>query len=210
MLLPFALGFRFLVVGPISWCVPPLRRLVLAWGSTLTSNHQAPEAWLAADRLRILGTELAAACLWWTLLALMATGHLPWRLAEAVLLGWVLAMALNQTRLLCNHRLLEHPQPKAAVAETLESFTVVARGLERLLLPLGGGFHALHHLAPSVPFHHLEEAHARLLRALPEDCAYRATVVPGVVAALADHVHMAGSREVEQPAAGAGGPFAVE
>lgn len=204
LLLPFGLALRFLVVGPLSWGVPPLRRLVLAWGSTLTSNHLAPERWSAPERGRIVLSELAAAGLWWSALALMETGRLQWRVAAVVLLGWMLAMALHQVRLLCNHRLLDHSHPRSEVGVTLESYTVAARGLQRLILPLGAGYHALHHLAPAVPFHHLEQAHARLLRALPEDSAYRLTVVPGIRSALADHVRMAGSRAVEQPAFGAG------
>jgi fatty acid desaturase len=48
-----------------------------------------------------------------------------------------------------------------------------------LFFPVGLRYHALHHLFPTLPYHHLAEAHRRLLAALPEGSSYHRTVAPG-------------------------------
>jgi fatty acid desaturase len=47
-------------------------------------------------------------------------------------------------------------------------------------MPVGLRFHALHHLFPSLPYHNLAAAHARLMAALPADSPYRRTVSSGL------------------------------
>jgi fatty acid desaturase len=56
-----------------------------------------------------------------------------------------------------------------------------------LWAPVGLRFHALHHLLPGVPYHHLLEAHRRLVAALGADSPYhRANYagLPGLVGRL--------------------------
>ena len=42
-----------------------------------------------------------------------------------------------------------------------------------ILLPLGIGYHALHHLDPLLPYHAMGSAHQLLMRELPEGSIYR-------------------------------------
>jgi fatty acid desaturase len=176
--LPLALALRFLLVAPLSWLVPPLRRVVLARASTLASNGAAPPpAWSPAERRAILVTEACAVALWWSLIGGMAQGVVPARLPLLVLGAWLVAMVCNQVRGLTAHFFVRHPgrlDPRSAM---LESTTLEPGGLlGPVLFPLGLGYHALHHLAPAVPFHHLARAHARLVEALPPSSPYRHTV----------------------------------
>ena len=44
-----------------------------------------------------------------------------------------------------------------------------------LLFPVGLRYHALHHLFPALPCHHMGTAHRRLMQNLPSDSPCRAT-----------------------------------
>ena len=56
--------------------------------------------------------------------------------------------------------------------------------LTGLWAPVGLRFHALHHLFPSLPYHNLAAAHARLMAELPDDSPYRETSETSLWAAL--------------------------
>src|SRR5581483_1231001 len=72
LLLPMALAVRFAILAPLSWIVPPLRRLVVDRFSALVINHryvrQAPID--RAGRVQ----EAAAAALVWVAIGLWAGG----------------------------------------------------------------------------------------------------------------------------------------
>ena len=55
-----------------------------------------------------------------------------------------------------------------------------------LWAPVGLRFHALHHLFPSMPYHNLATAHARLMAELPADSPYRLTESSSLLATIAD------------------------
>jgi hypothetical protein len=54
----------------------------------------------------------------------------------------------------------------------------------RKLLPPSARLHALHHLAPAVPYHDLDQAHRRLLARFPAGSTYRRASSPGYFAAI--------------------------
>jgi NAD(P)-dependent dehydrogenase (short-subunit alcohol dehydrogenase family)/fatty acid desaturase len=168
--LPFALLLRFAAVAPLSWLFRPLRRVVVARMSTLTVNPHYAAGPLS--RGEIVYEVLATAASWgW--IALFATGALPLRVLACLCAAVLATMALHQVRALITHR-YQSPGTRLAMEEVLiDSINFVPRSrVLAMLLPAGARMHALHHLAPSVPFHNLETAHARLLSSLPQGSAY--------------------------------------
>ena len=71
------------------------------------------------------------------------------------------------------------------LAQLLDSINYPRRPfVSALWAPVGLRFHALHHLFPSLPYHNLATAHARLMAELPADSPYRLTESPSLVASL--------------------------
>ena len=73
----------------------------------------------------------------------------------------------------------------------LDSNTIPGGPWTELWAPLGMRYHALHHLFPTMPYHTMGVAHRRLLRELPADSPYHATLRRSMVAAIAELVRKA-------------------
>lgn len=106
--------------------------------------------------------------------------------------GWVAAvmftnMALQQLRSTMAHRYASHGEMMDEDDVHADTYNVVpASRLLRFLLPVGARLHALHHLAPAVPFHDLEAAHQRLIDWLPPESSYHRATATSVRAIVAD------------------------
>ena len=171
-LAPVGVVLRFAVLTPLSFLWPPLRRQVLGRLSAMTINPRFtredlafPLAWRAQE---------IACWLWsWTLAALALSGGLATR---AVLTGAaVMAVAtfVNQLRTLVAHAWESDGAPMSLAEQFRDSINVPPPGwLPLLWAPVGLRYHALHHLAPRVPYHNLAEAHRRLCRELDEASVY--------------------------------------
>ena len=126
----------------------------------------------------------AGAAIVYCALALLVGGVLQWEWLLRVYAVATLALGLNWVRTLFAHRYLRRGEPGSRLDQLADSITVTGtRFGTELLFPLGLRYHSLHHLFPTLPYHALGHAHRRLMRALPESSAYRATVCPGVGAA---------------------------
>lgn len=182
LLLPLALVLRFLVLTPLSAFA---RRFVDARLNSLALNPRyRAKPLVGRERRLALAAELACFTWGWAVVAATATGALPLRavlFALAVLFGAVLA---NHLRTLTSHRFAS--SGAASEVEVLDdSINLEPRSwLVRAALPVGGRLHALHHLAPAVPYHHLAEAHRRLKASLPASSPYHQASSPGLLAAL--------------------------
>ena len=165
-LLPFTALFapplfvaRFLVLAPLGWLVPPLRRWLLEYASALVIDAEfqrklpggkAPRSWLAQEAL-CFGYTLALA-------VLFAAGAYPaTRLAEAYLVIAVFVF-VNWVRVLAAHRYESDERPMTFPEQVLDSidhpgFPV----LGELWAPLGLRLHAMHHLFPALAYHRLPE-----------------------------------------------------
>jgi fatty acid desaturase len=64
-----------------------------------------------------------------------------------------------------------------------------------LLAPVGLRFHALHHLAPSLPYHSMGRVHRALSAELPAGSAYHEAASPGVPSAVRQLFRRAAGRE---------------
>ena len=189
LVVPALLVLRFGLLTPLSWAIPPLRRLVVEKMSALVINkdyrRRPPEG---AFRVQWLVLELLG--LVWVLgiLGLAVSGHLPW----AALGLWYAVAALvalvNQYRTLSAHEFANPGDEMSTTEQLLDSINVVGGpAITELLSPVGLRYHALHHLIADLPYHALPEAHRRLMRDLPEGAAYRRSnrsTIAGAVAQL--------------------------
>lgn len=175
--LPPLLAFRFVVLTPLSYLIPPLRRLLWKRLSSLAIDlsYTRPEQTKQDDvswRLQEFGAFVFSA----GSLTLIALGVLP---LAALGVWYALAMIvflLNSLRTLAAHA-YRNPgdQPMSRSDEFLDSVNVPGVPFfTPLWAPVGLRFHATHHLFPSVPYHELEKLHKALAAELPEGSGYLA------------------------------------
>jgi fatty acid desaturase len=195
---PILLALRFGVIAPLSWAVPPLRRLSTERFSALVINHgYVRHAGIdAAGRLE----EAGAFAVVWGALALWWTGAAPAALFGCWLAVSAAASAVNAVRTLAAHR-YAHDEGELTMGEQLlDSCTIApAVGLasapgdawRALWAPVGLRFHALHHWIPALPYHNLGRAHRLLASMLSSDAPYAATQYPAMQPAIVDLVRRA-------------------
>jgi fatty acid desaturase len=193
LLAPLAMVIRFGVLAPLSWAVPPLRRLIVDRYSALVINHQ----YLRHTPMGIAGrVQEAAACaacwiaigLWWSG-RLQATTVFCWFIASGVVSG------INALRTLAAHRYDRDHGELSMTEQLLDSCTIAGGGRlsdalialgHAVMAPVGLRYHALHHWIPSLPYHNLGRAHRRLVAALRSDAPYHVTIERGFAPAWRD------------------------
>ena len=177
LVLPLALWLRFAVLTPLSFLVPVVRSRVIPEFIHLSLRipFRAPDIKEAMRRESYL-VEAACSLFAWGLMALAVSGHGRVPLWWAVL---VIAIAtLNTVRALCSTHLYdEEAEGRSARGQLLDSLNVDGSLLAEIICPVGLKFHALHHIAPYLPYHVLPQAHARLTTHLPADSEYRQACV---------------------------------
>jgi fatty acid desaturase len=188
LLAPLGAFLRFAVLAPLSFVVPRLRRVVVARLSAMAINAGFERRDTAAARTPAWRAQEIACWLWsWTLVALVVSGGLG---ARAVLTGAAILAAatfVNQVRTLVAHAWAGPGDPMSLEAQFRDSVNVPPPSwLPALWAPVGLRYHALHHLAPRVPYHNLAEAHRRLARELAADSAYHAAQYRGFRHALGE------------------------
>ena len=189
ILAPLALLFRYAVLTPLSLVIPGMHAILVARFSSLSINPQfrrrMPEGDVAAQ-----WRWLEGACSIWsiTLITLVVSGVLPWRMF-AIALGVASGVyVINQVRTLVAHLWDNDGETMTVTSQYLDTVNVPPPALLPVLwAPVGLRYHALHHLLPSVPYHALNEAHRRLVETLaPESPYHRSNYagLPGLVARL--------------------------
>jgi fatty acid desaturase len=179
-LLPPVLALRALVLVPVSWLWPAWRRVLHARLSTLQTNALYVRSLSTLRGPAAVLQEVLAALVLSGALALLVAGALPWR---AALVWWAmtgLALTVNQVRTLFAHAYANDGSTLSLAAQVADSTTVDGGWLAALTHPVGTRFHALHHLAPSLPYHALGAAH-RWLLAAQAPAAYGQTARSGFV-----------------------------
>jgi fatty acid desaturase len=162
VVIPPALVVRYGVIGPVSWLIPPLRRLAWSRMSTLQTNPRYVRRLGIATAPRVVAYEaMASAVVLGTALAI-AEGALPAAVAPAWWGITAAALIVNQMRTLFAHAYENTGAVMSLAAQVGDSATTRGPGwLTGLACPLGTQFHALHHLAPTLPYHALRAADAR-------------------------------------------------
>jgi len=202
---PALLLLRWGVLGPLSRAIPPLRPVVVERASTLAINgayrRRAPRG---RERRRWAWEEAGAAAAVWAGTVALASGWLePRWLALWYAVGAGI-LVLNHLRTLAAHRYANAGEPMDREGELVDSVNLTGtRGGAILAAPLGLRFHALHHLAPMLPYHSLGPLHRALLRELAPEAPYRRTLEPGVLSSLVSLLGPGGGLSAARPAAGA-------
>ncbi len=174
--LPALFVLRFVLLTPLCWISPAIRRLVWERFSSLTIDlgYRRPPPgkgddphWKIEETLAFLfGAGVLAA---------MAAGMLPWSVGVTWYLVAVLIFFVNSLRTLGAHA-YRNPgdgPPMSRAEEFLDSVNVPTR-LGALWAPVGLRFHATHHLFPSLPYHELPKAHRLLEAELGDNSLYLA------------------------------------
>jgi fatty acid desaturase len=201
--LPIAIYFRFLIITPLSFMCPPLRKWALERFSSFVINlkyrHEIPRG---------------APLFWWAVIefccflraaALLLFVAMRWAPLERIPLIYslaLIALGLNYVRNMVAHHYRSNGEPMAHVDQLFDSVNL--RGMPivtELFFPLGLRYHALHHLFPSLPYHSLAKAHRRLLAQLPTDSGYHETVYAGFWSVFRDVVKNARVVSAERRAA---------
>jgi fatty acid desaturase len=180
LLVPIVAVGRFMVLAPLAWCFPRLRGWVWSLTSPIVALNLRYRRHLPDDAatLRVWrGLEFACFAYGAVIFTLMFAGLLPWTFLLYMYCLFVFVSGVNYLRALGAHRYLSDGAPSTYIEQLLDSYTIDGpTWFGPLWAPLGMRYHALHHLMPSMPYHNLRAAHERLLRELPADSPYRATI----------------------------------
>lgn len=202
-LLPAMSIFRFLVLTPVSFLHPRLRRWVLENASSYVINPRYRRV-LPADERRgaWVALEIAIFVELAVFLGLVLAGRLAWTVfAELYVLG-MFAAGLNWVRNVAAHRYANTGAKMTFGEQIDDSINVPGRPLlTELLFPVGLRYHALHHMFPAIPYHSLGTAHRRLMAQLPADSPYRSTVRRSYLQAAREMWRSARARSADLAAA---------
>lgn len=185
LLQPALMIVRF---GVVPWFLPFIgeraRNTIYQRASTfaLNRNYRRPLP-DAAERRKWYWQDAACAFYHLVFVVLCIAGVLSWNL----LLAWyevaVIAMLANYYRVMSSHAYLTGFSPTTRKQQILDSLTVTGSPWLWWLFPVGLRYHALHHMMPHVPYHHMAKVHRILLTRLPDDHPYRTTIVDGFLQA---------------------------
>jgi fatty acid desaturase len=175
LLAPVATTFRFAVLAPLGFLIPPLRRLVTARASGMVINPGfAREDLERAETPAWLAQEIGAWAWSWTVLGLWVGGVLPTRVILTAAVIFALMTFVNQLRTAVAHYWENDGSQMAPLDQFRDTVNVPPPALMPFLwAPVGLRYHALHHLMPRLPYHNLGLAHRRLVAALPATHVYR-------------------------------------
>ncbi len=185
---PLVFLVRFLVLTPLSYLMPPLRKPLWEYASSLAVSHtyKRPEPthiertiWHLQEFSTFLYVGIGA--------FLVFKGLVP---LKAVVLWYLLAATIlfvNGLRTLVAHCYRNPSNHEMTFTEQfLDSIDIPGNLFTALWAPVGLRYHATHHLFPGMPYHHLTEAHRRLIEELPENGVYSKVVRKSLGNALVD------------------------
>ncbi len=186
-LAPLFFLIRFLVLAPLSYLIWSMRKPLWVLGSSLAvgGDYRRP---LPQGREKWEGMvqEFLAFLFVTGIFTLMTRGILPWR----TLLIWygmaVTVLILNALRSLVAHCDRNPPDHIMSFDEQFLDSTNIPGNqvLTPLWAPVGLRYHATHHLFSGMPYHHLAEAHRRLMKELPAGNPYPLSIRKGLLSAL--------------------------
>jgi fatty acid desaturase len=188
--LPILTFIRFLIITPVSFVFPGVRRWALKHWSSFVIDLKFERHIKKRDQLRTWAW-LEFGCFLWacTILTLMFVGFKPWYYIFQIYGLAIGTLSLNHFRTLVAHRYRSDGNPMTHEDQLMDSTDIVGDPIfTEILCPVGLRFHALHHLFPGLPYHNLMTAHKRLMAQLPADSPYRQVVYPHVFAVLKELV----------------------
>lgn len=170
--LPLIFVARFLLLTPLSYLIPPLRKFAWERASSLTIDlsYQRPPDAIRNDthwRLQEFATFVFAAIT----VAGAALGTLDWRILALWYAVTFFIFFLNSLRTLAAHAYRNPGDHKMEFVEQyLDSINVPGHWfITALWAPVGLRYHATHHLFMSLPYHNLGKAQRRLVSSLSDN-----------------------------------------
>ena len=191
---PILLPLRWGIIGPLSFVIPPLRKIVIQRASTLVINpaYRRPLPG-KRYRLRWLSQEWTAALVAW----LVGVSWYAGQISGVWLVQWYVVTAgmliVNQIRTLAAHRYDNTGRRLSVTEQLLDSVNMCGWPAPTVLAaPVGLRYHALHHLLPNVPYHSLGRLHRQLRAELPPTGVYPQTIERGILSAIRNLVDRMG------------------
>ncbi len=187
---------RFLLLTPVSFLHPRLRRFVLMYASSYATNPRYRRKLPVGERRATwVLLEIAIFVMLATIVGLAVAGAIPWTVLAKIYVLAVFSAGLNWMRTAAAHRYRNTGGRMTYLEQLEDSINLPGQPiLTGLLFPVGLRFHALHHLFPTLPYHALPTAHRRLMAELPEDSPYRRTVAKSYLGVVLDMWRAAASR----------------
>ncbi|GKS68038.1 fatty acid desaturase [Nitrosomonas sp. PY1] len=186
-LIPLLLVFRYLILTPLSYLIPPLRKIIWERASSLTIDptYRRSENAIRND-LNWRQQELATFLFVAIVAILMIIDVIPYSLLILWYLVAVTVFMLNSLRTLAAHAYRNPGDHKMTLADQyLDSINIPGNFLTTpLWAPVGLRYHATHHLFMSMPYHNLGTAQRRLVNGLTDNTQYLKTVRNGLWDAL--------------------------
>ena len=179
ILLPGLLVIRFLILTPLSYLFPSLRKFVWERASSLTidPNYKRAEDairndhnWQQQESAAFFFAALVISCV---LLGVLSS--------DVLILWYLIALTifiLNSLRTLAAHAYRNPGQERMSFSEQyLDSINIPGnKFITGLWAPVGLRYHATHHLFMSMPYHNLGKAQDRLVNGLSDNTLYLSTV----------------------------------
>ncbi|MBY0498259.1 MAG: fatty acid desaturase [Nitrosomonas sp.] len=187
LLIPIFLVIRFVVLTPLAYLIPPLRKVVWERASSLTIDPTYRRAENAVrNDLNWRQQEIAACLFGTTVIALVILEVFPYSLLILWYLIAVTVFILNSLRTLAAHAYRNPGDRRMTLAEQyLDSINIPGNFLiTPLWAPVGLRYHATHHLFMSMPYHNLGKAQRRLVNNLTDNSQYIQTLRSGLWPAL--------------------------
>ena len=180
LVIPFLGVMRFLILSPLGWLSPRLRRVIHQRASSLVMDPSYVRPLPSRRSLKVFRwQEIGCFLVCLGAAVLLIRGRLPMGFLIQVYATAVAILYLNHLRTLGSHRYTNAGDEMTFVDQLLDSVTFSSSRITGLIwAPLGMRFHALHHLFPTLPYHNLAAAHRRLAAELPADHPYRQTEQP--------------------------------
>ena len=174
--LPAVFFIRFAFLAPLSWVIPPLKKLIWEGASSLTIdlNYKRPPV-TKRDGKYWRFQEIGACLYAWATIISIYFEILPFKF---LILWYAIALSvfiMNSFRTLGAHAYLNKGDNIMSIPEQfVDSVDVTGSPLTALWAPVGLRFHATHHLFPSMPYHNLGKAHYLLMDKLSDNRLYAA------------------------------------
>jgi len=192
-LFPVLMIVRFGLLAPLSLLQPTIRRWV--WQRVSSINFFNPDYRRPPpgphERRAVAAAEMGCFLVVVAGCTLPAAWVISWSAVGKMYLGWVLALILSVLKFYSGHRWLGDRAPMTVLEPLRDTTTIPGGPWTELWAPLGLRYHALHHLFPAMPYHSLGVAHRRLMRELPPDSPYHATIRSNLFAVLRELVQSA-------------------
>ncbi|MEM8944549.1 MAG: fatty acid desaturase [Planctomycetota bacterium] len=181
LIIPVLAVIRFGILTPLTWISPKVRSLVHRRASSMVMDPAYIRPAPTPRVLRIIRLQEVLCFLWIAFmtfrfnaaLGLMSTEPLPLTLLLQAYLTGVFIIGINAVRTLGAHRWTNDGTEMNFIEQMLDSVNYPHNpAIGALWAPIGLRWHALHHIFPTMPYHALAKAHARLSAELPADSPY--------------------------------------